>query len=47
MKIAKMIIKFFGIIIGTLLAILLLICIWHNISNIFENKNVSIPGDGI
>ena len=47
MKIAKMIIKIFGIIIGTLLAILLLICIWHNISNISENKNVSIPGDRI
>ena len=47
MKIAKKIIKIFGIIIGTLLAILLLICIWHNISNISENKNVSIPGDRI
>lgn len=47
MKIVKKIVRILGIIIGILLALGLFICIWHNISNAFENKNISIPGDRI
>ena len=47
MKIVKKILKFFGIIVGILIVLVLFICIWHNIINVFENKNVSIPGDRI
>ena len=32
---------------ASLLIILLLICLWHNLSNKFEEKNIVIPGDKI
>ena len=47
MKAIKKIIKIFGIIIGVILVFLLVICIWHNISNVIENKKIAIPGDKI
>lgn len=43
----KKIIKIIKYLLASLLIILLLICLWHNLSNKFEEKNIVIPGDKI
>ena len=43
----KKLLKIFCYILLLIISILIFICIWHNISNIFTKKNIVIPGDRI
>ncbi len=47
MKIIKKIFKVIVYILALLVFLLVLICLWHNISNVIEKKNITIPGDKI
>lgn len=47
MKIIKKIGKYIGYAFLSILIVLLLICLWHSISNVIEKKKITIPGDKI
>ena len=47
MRIVKKVLKIFGYLIGLLIILLIIICVFHNISNIIMKNKIIIPGDKI